>query len=70
MRSVLVLITVNDKGDISVDVRGPVKDKEGMLAILEAARELVEQGTYRAKLYTTDLGSVLPPYRQGSFGTC
>ena len=56
MRSVLVLITVNDHGDISVDVRGPVKDKEGILTILEEARKLVEQGTYRAKLQAPGLG--------------
>lgn len=45
-RSVLMLITVSDIGKISVDVRGPVSGKEGMLAILESARELVKQGNY------------------------
>jgi hypothetical protein len=45
-RSVLMLITVSDIGKINVDVRGPVSSKEGILQILESARELVEQGNF------------------------
>jgi hypothetical protein len=45
-RVITVLITTTENGRISVDVRGPVKGKEGMLDILDAARELVEQGNF------------------------
>jgi ribosomal protein S28E/S33 len=43
-----MLITVSDIGHMTVDVRGPVKDKDGILQILESARELVEQGNFRS----------------------
>jgi hypothetical protein len=46
MKTIHVLITISDTGRITVDVRGPVDGKEGMLQILESARELVEQGNF------------------------
>jgi hypothetical protein len=49
-KGILMLITVSDKGHISVDIRGPVQGKDGILTILNEARKLVEQGTYSAKL--------------------
>lgn len=45
-RTVMMLITVSDTGKITIDIRGPVNDKVGILTILDAARELVEQGNY------------------------
>jgi hypothetical protein len=45
-RGIVVLITVSDTGHITVDVRGPVKNQDGMLQILKSAEELVKQGTY------------------------
>jgi hypothetical protein len=48
-RGILVLITVSDIGHITVDVRGPVKGKDGMLTILQSAKELVEQGNFGAR---------------------
>lgn len=46
-RSVLMLITVTDTGHISVDIRGPYSDQGSLIAILDSARQLVEEGTYR-----------------------
>jgi hypothetical protein len=46
MRSILVLITVTDKGDIRVDVRGPHQGAESITTILDSARQLVEQGNF------------------------
>jgi hypothetical protein len=51
-RGILMLITVSDTGHISVDVRGPVKGKDGMLEILKSARELVEQSDYNPTEHT------------------
>jgi hypothetical protein len=48
-RSVLVLITVNEEGRITLDVRGQVNGKDGIIEILKSAQELAEQGNYRAK---------------------
>jgi hypothetical protein len=48
-KGILMLITVSDTGHITVDVRGPVNGKEGILTILDSAKELVEQGTYGAR---------------------
>jgi hypothetical protein len=49
-RSILMLITASDTGHISVEVRGPLKDKEGAIEILKAAQELVEQGNFGSNL--------------------
>lgn len=48
-RSVVVLITVSDRGHISVDVRGPYSDKDSIIQILDSAKELVEQGNFGGK---------------------
>jgi hypothetical protein len=48
-RRVLILITVDDQGHISVDIRGPVRGPEGILEALLAAEQLVKQGIYRSK---------------------
>jgi hypothetical protein len=53
MRSILLLVTVTDRGHISVDVRGPYSDKDSILSILEEARKLVEQGNFRDGKKTT-----------------
>jgi hypothetical protein len=45
-RSVVVLITVTDRGHIKVDVRGPYSDKNSINEILDAAKILVEQGNF------------------------
>ena len=44
-----MLITVTEAGRVTVDVRGPVNGKEGILQILDAAKELVEQGNFGHK---------------------
>ena len=56
MRSILVLITVTDKGDITVDVRGPHQGAESITTILDEARKLVEQGDFRGPRQTPDVG--------------
>lgn len=40
---ITVTITVDDKGHMTVEVDGPIKGKEGLLAILGAASTLAEQ---------------------------
>jgi hypothetical protein len=49
MKTIHMLITVSENGKIAVDVRGPVNGKEGILQILDSARDLVEQGNYGNK---------------------
>jgi len=47
-QAIMMLITAKDSGGITVDIRGTTS-KEGILAILDAAKELVEQGNYEQK---------------------
>lgn len=42
-RRVSVTITADDSGHVSVDITGPVAGKAGVLALLDEARQLVEQ---------------------------
>jgi hypothetical protein len=45
-RRVLVLITVSEAGHITLDIRGQVNGKEGIIQILDSAKELAEQGNF------------------------
>jgi hypothetical protein len=45
MQSVRVTITVEEPGRISVEIEGPLNGKAGLLALLDAAREVAEQMT-------------------------
>jgi len=48
-RKVNMLISVSEAGRITIDIRGPVNGKEGILQILDAAKEMVEQGNFDHK---------------------
>lgn len=38
-----MIIVADDSGHISVETEGPLRGKEGLLALLEAAREIASQ---------------------------
>jgi hypothetical protein len=40
---ILVMIATDRTGRIDIAVRGPVKGKDGLLALLDGARKIVEQ---------------------------
>jgi hypothetical protein len=56
-----MLVTVSDIGKMIIDVRGPVKGKEGILEILNTARELVEQGNYNVNTHYKQESKNSPP---------
>lgn len=43
MATIRIIITASDKGDISIDIQGPIKTKEQAIAALDAAKKLVRQ---------------------------
>jgi len=43
MAVVKVIIVADDSGHVSVEAEGPLRGKAGLLALLDAARELAEQ---------------------------
>lgn len=45
-QSVVIIITVSDTGNMKVDVHGQRISKHGIMSALQAAKQLVEQGTY------------------------
>lgn len=47
MALVSIMIIASDQGgDITVNIGGPINGKEGIQALLDAAKEMVEQGVY------------------------
>jgi hypothetical protein len=44
---VVVVITVDDSGHVTIDATGPLAGRQGLLAVLDSARQLAEQSGER-----------------------
>lgn len=49
MAAVKVIIVADDSGHISLETEGPIRGREGLLALLDAARVLASQMKLRRK---------------------
>jgi len=41
LATIRIIITASDKGDISIDIQGPIKTRDQALAALDAAKKLI-----------------------------